>query len=91
MVPVSSRSWRRKQKSRATRLGRDSLDRALVDLAGALPGRPGARAADRRLAPQLAHPDRRADADELARRIGAEGALRRIDAVLAAGTRWSRT
>ena len=29
------------------------------------------------------HPDRRADAQELARRIGAEGALRRIDAVLA--------
>ena len=33
--------------------------------------------------PQLNHPDRRADAQELARRIGAEGALRRIDAVLA--------
>jgi DNA polymerase-3 subunit delta' len=32
--------------------------------------------------PQLLHPDRRADAVELARRIGAEGALRRIDAVL---------
>jgi DNA polymerase-3 subunit delta' len=30
----------------------------------------------------LAHPDRRADAEELARRIGPEGALRRIDAVL---------
>ena len=37
-------------------------------------------------APRLAHPDRRADALELARRIGAEGALRRIDAVLAART-----
>jgi DNA polymerase III subunit delta' len=72
----------RKQKSRATRLGRDSLDRALVDLAGlyrdalvldTAAGDP----------PQLNHPDRRADAQELARRIGAEGALRRIDAVLA--------
>ena len=53
----------KRQKSRATRLGRDSLDRALVDLAGAVPGRAGARAARRpesRL--PLAHPDRRADA-----------------------------
>ena len=33
----------RRQKSRATRLGRDSLDRALVDLAGPLPRRAGAR------------------------------------------------
>jgi DNA polymerase-3 subunit delta' len=72
----------KRQKSRATRLGRDSFDRALVDLAGlyrdalvldALDGEP----------PQLLHPDRRADAAELARRIGAEGALRRIDAILA--------
>jgi DNA polymerase-3 subunit delta' len=72
----------KRQKSRATRLGRDSLDRALVDLAGlyrdalvldAAAGDP----------PQLLHPDRRTDAAELARRIGAEGALRRIDAVLA--------
>jgi DNA polymerase-3 subunit delta' len=71
----------KRQKSRATRLGRDSLDRALVDLAGlyrdalvldAAPGDP----------PRLLHPDRRADAEELARRIGAEGALRRIDALL---------
>ena len=30
----------------------------------------------------LMHPDRRADAEELARRIGAEGAMRRIDAIL---------
>jgi DNA polymerase-3 subunit delta' len=72
----------KRQKSRATRLGRDSLDRALVDLAGlyrdalvldSAAGEP----------PLLMHPDRRADADELARRIGAEGALRRIDAILA--------
>ena len=71
----------RRQKSRATRIGRDSLDRALVDLAGlyrdalVLAAAPGG-------APQLNHPDRRADADELARRIGAEGALHRIDAIL---------
>ncbi|TYP84778.1 DNA polymerase-3 subunit delta' [Blastococcus xanthinilyticus] len=72
----------RRQKSRATRIGRDSLDRALVDLAGlyrdalVLDAAAGAP-------PQLNHPDRRADAEELARRIGAEGALRRIDAILA--------
>ncbi|MGY1710112.1 DNA polymerase III subunit delta' [Geodermatophilus sp. SYSU D00758] len=74
----------KRQKSRATRLGRDSLDRALVDLAAlyrdalvlavvrAEGGEP----------PTLAHPDRRADAEVLAARIGPEGALRRIDAVL---------
>jgi DNA polymerase-3 subunit delta' len=75
----------KRQKLRATRLGRDSLDRALVDLAGlyrdalvldAAHGDP----------PTLLHPDRRADAEELARRIGAEGALRRIDALLACRT-----
>jgi DNA polymerase-3 subunit delta' len=43
-------------------------------------------AASGELTVPLAHPDRRADATELARRIGAEGALRRIDAVLAART-----
>jgi DNA polymerase-3 subunit delta' len=71
----------RKQKSRATRLGRDSLDRALVDLAGLYRD---ALVLDAAAAqpPRLLHPDRRADAEELARRIGAEGALRRIDAVL---------
>jgi DNA polymerase-3 subunit delta' len=72
----------RKQKSRATRIGRDSLDRALVDLAAfyrdAL-----VVAASSGPAPSLNHPDRRTDAEELARRIGAEGALRRIDAILA--------
>ena len=79
----------KRQKSRATRLGRDSLDRALVDLAGLYrdalvldaqssdPAQPP---------PTLLHPDRRADAEELARRIGAEGALRRIDALLACRT-----
>jgi DNA polymerase-3 subunit delta' len=78
----------RKQKSRATRLGRDSLDRALVDLAAFY--RDALVLAAVREAggtpPPLAHPDRRADAEELAVRIGAEGALRRIDAVLACRT-----
>jgi DNA polymerase-3 subunit delta' len=72
----------RKQKSRATRLGRDSLDRALVDLAGLYRDALVLDTATGEL-PQLNHPDRRSDAQELARRIGAEGALRRIDAVLA--------
>jgi DNA polymerase-3 subunit delta' len=76
----------KRQKSRATRLGRDSFDRALVDLAGLYrdalvldagssdPAHPP---------PTLMHPDRRSDAEELARRIGAAGAVRRIDAILA--------
>jgi DNA polymerase III subunit delta' len=72
----------RKQKSRATRIGRDSLDRALVDLA-ALYRDALVLAAAGEQAPQLSHPDRRADAVDLAARIGPEGALRRIDAILA--------
>src|SRR5215203_2810421 len=72
----------RRQKSRATRLGRDSFDRALVDLAGLYRDALVLDAAGED-PPQLLHPDRRADAAELSRRIGAEGALRRIDAVLA--------
>jgi DNA polymerase-3 subunit delta' len=79
----------KRQKSRATRIGRDSLDRALVDLAAlyrdALVISAVEVPAGQPVVP-LAHPDRRADATELARRIGAEGALRRIDAVLAART-----
>ncbi|MEX5719442.1 DNA polymerase III subunit delta' [Geodermatophilus maliterrae] len=75
----------RRQKSRATRIGRDSLDRALVDLAGLYRDALVLHAAPGEALP-LDHPDRRADAEELARRIGAEGALRRIDAVLACRT-----
>jgi DNA polymerase III subunit delta' len=75
----------KRQKSRATRLGRDALDRALVDLAG-LYRDALVLAAAGSAAPPLNHPDRRADAEELARLIGAEGALRRIDAVLACRT-----
>ena len=75
----------KRQKSRATRLGRDSLDRALVDLAGLYRDALVLDAADGD-PPTLLHPDRRADAEELARRIGAEGALRRIDALLACRT-----
>jgi DNA polymerase-3 subunit delta' len=72
----------RKQKSRATRLGRDSLDRALIDLAAFYRDALVLDSAGA-YAPMLMHPDRRADTEELARRIGAEGALRRIDAILA--------
>ncbi|WP_336030181.1 DNA polymerase III subunit delta' [Geodermatophilus sp. FMUSA9-8] len=75
----------KRQKSRATRIGRDSLDRALVDLAGLYRDALVLDAAAGEMLP-LNHPDRRADAEELARRIGAEGALRRIDAVLACRT-----
>ncbi len=76
----------KKQKSRATRLGRDSLDRALVDLAALYRDALVIHTVrgDLTRVPQLAHPDRAADAVELAKKIGAEGALRRIDAVLAA-------
>jgi DNA polymerase-3 subunit delta' len=73
----------KRQKSRATRLGRDSFDRALVDLAGLYRDALVLDSAGGAEPPMLMHPDRRADADELARRIGAEGALRRIDAILA--------
>ena len=72
----------RRQKSRATRIGRDSLDRALVDLAGLYRDALVLHSSPSEQLP-LNHPDRRADAEELGRRIGAEGALRRIDAVLA--------
>ncbi|MGY1653115.1 DNA polymerase III subunit delta' [Geodermatophilus sp. SYSU D01119] len=75
----------KRQKSRATRIGRDSLDRALVDLAGLYRDALVLDAAPGEVLP-LNHPDRRADAEELGRRIGAEGALRRIDAVLACRT-----
>jgi DNA polymerase-3 subunit delta' len=71
----------KKQKSRATRLGRDSLDRALVDLAAFYRDALVLSAAGEQ-APQLSHPDRRADTVDLAARIGPEGALRRIDAIL---------
>ncbi|MBJ7452101.1 MAG: DNA polymerase III subunit delta' [Blastococcus sp.] len=71
----------KRQKSRATRIGRDSLDRALVDLAGLYRDAMVLAAAPEGELP-LNHPDRRADAVELSRRLGAEGALRRIDAIL---------
>jgi DNA polymerase-3 subunit delta' len=70
----------RKQKSRATRLQRDALDRALVDLASfyrdVLLLQAGAEV-------PAAHPDFAADVRTVARSIDQAGALRRLDEVLA--------
>ncbi|HSV67058.1 MAG TPA: DNA polymerase III subunit delta' [Mycobacteriales bacterium] len=73
----------RRQKSRATRAQRDALDRALVDLAGfyrdVLAVQFGARV-------PLAHPDFAADVRAVASALSPEGALVRLDAVLACRT-----
>jgi DNA polymerase-3 subunit delta' len=74
------RELERRQKSRATRTERDVLDRALVDLSGfyrdVLVRAFGAGTA-------LTNPDLAADIDTSAARLGADGALRRLDAILA--------
>ncbi|NUT99774.1 MAG: DNA polymerase III subunit delta' [Saccharothrix sp.] len=70
----------KRQKSRATRTQRDSLDQALVDLAAfyrdVLVTATGAQAT-------LNHPDRADDAREAARTWSRESTLRRLEAVLA--------
>jgi DNA polymerase-3 subunit delta' len=70
----------RKQKSRATRLQRDALDRALVDLASffrdVLLVQAGSPVAP-------AHPDVARDVSTVARSIDSAGALQRLDEVLA--------
>ncbi|MDX3658132.1 DNA polymerase III subunit delta' [Streptomyces sp. ID05-26A] len=70
----------KRQKSRATRTQRDSLDTALVDLAGfyrdALVTKTGSEAA-------LMHPDRSQDSRTAAAQWSSESILRRIEAVLA--------
>lgn len=70
----------RVQKARATRTLRDVLDRALVDLSGfyrdVIVYATGASAA-------ALNPDVAGDVHTAASRIGAEGALRRLDAILA--------
>ncbi|WP_041311641.1 DNA polymerase III subunit delta' [Saccharothrix espanaensis] len=70
----------KRQKSRATRTQRDSLDQALVDLAAfyrdVLVTSSGATAV-------LNHPDRAADARTAAREWTQESTLRRLEAVLA--------
>ena len=74
------RELERRQKSRATRTERDVLDRALVDLSGfyrdVLVTAMGAGSA-------LTNPDLAADIGLAAGRIGADGALIRLDAILA--------
>ena len=74
------RELEKRQKSRATRTERDVLDRALIDLSGyyrdVVTLSLGASAA-------LLNPDLRADLDDAVRRLGAAGALRRLDAILA--------
>lgn len=75
----------RRQKSRATRTGRDSLDRALIDVAGvyrdALAVRFGA--ARNGSGVTLTHPDMSDQIHDLADRVRPEGLLKSIDAVLA--------
>ncbi len=74
------RDLERRQKSRATRTERDVLDRALVDLSGFYRDVIArALAAD----VPLGNPDLANDVDTAASRFGAQGALRRLDAVLA--------
>lgn len=73
----------KRQKSRATRLQRDSLDRALVDLASyyrdVLLAQAGSPVA-------AAHPDFARDVGTVARSIDQAGALGRLDEVLACRT-----
>jgi DNA polymerase-3 subunit delta' len=75
----------RRQKSRATRTGRDALDRALIDVAGvyrdALAVRFGA--AGRGSGVVLTHPDIVDQIHDIADRVRPEGLLRSIEAVLA--------
>ncbi len=70
----------RRQKSRATRTERDVLDRALVDLSGfyrdVIARSLGSTA-------PLMNPDVERDIDVAASRLGSDGALQRLDAVLA--------
>jgi len=72
----------RRQKSRATRTGRDALDRALIDVAGMYRDALAMRFAGRGVAITLTHPDMAAEITDLATNVRPEGLLRSIDAVL---------
>ncbi|GAB2717426.1 DNA polymerase III subunit delta' [Nocardia thraciensis] len=76
----------RRQKSRATRTSRDSLDRALIDVAGlyrdALAVRFGAAKPDPAAGVTLTHPDLPDQIRDLATEVRPEGLLRSIEAVL---------
>ncbi|MGS2808135.1 DNA polymerase III subunit delta' [Nocardia sp. MW-W600-9] len=73
----------RRQKSRATRTGRDALDRALIDVAGMYRDALAMRFAGRGVAITLTHPDMADEITDLATNVRPEGLLRSIDAVLA--------
>lgn len=79
-VAGAVRELERRQKSRATRTQRDSLDRALVDLAGFYRD---VLAATLGAGVPATHPDRAADIQAAARAYPPEAALRRLEAVLA--------
>ncbi|MFF0489506.1 DNA polymerase III subunit delta' [Nocardia sp. NPDC004068] len=76
----------RRQKSRATRTGRDSLDRALIDVAGlyrdALAVKFGAARPDPTTPIPLTHPDLPDQIRDLAAEVPPENLLRAIEAVL---------
>ncbi|MEV3960780.1 DNA polymerase III subunit delta' [Nocardia sp. NPDC050193] len=72
----------RRQKSRATRTGRDALDRALLDIAGLYRDALAIAFGDP-AGITMTHPDMADRARELAERVRPEGLLRAIDAVLA--------
>ncbi|MFJ2835528.1 DNA polymerase III subunit delta' [Nocardia sp. NPDC087230] len=72
----------RRQKSRATRTGRDALDRALIDVAGMYRDALAMRFAGRGVAITLTHPDMAVEITDLATNVRPEGLLRSIDAVL---------
>ncbi|MEV0683840.1 DNA polymerase III subunit delta' [Nocardia sp. NPDC050378] len=73
----------RRQKSRATRTGRDALDRALIDVAGMYRDALALRFAGRGASITFTHPDMADEITELAASVRPEGLLRSIDAVLA--------
>lgn len=75
----------RRQKSRATRTGRDALDRALIDVAGLYRDALALRFGTDTVVPGITmnHPDMADQARDLADRVRPEGLLRSVEAVLA--------
>ncbi len=72
----------RRQKSRATRTSRDSLDRALIDVAGFYRDALAVRLSGPAGPVTLTHPDLREEIRDLATEVPPEGLLRSIEAVL---------
>ncbi|MEV0357382.1 DNA polymerase III subunit delta' [Nocardia sp. NPDC050697] len=73
----------RRQKSRATRTGRDALDRTLIDIAGVYRDALAVRFGAVRTGVALTHPDLSDPIHDLANRVSPEGLLRSVEAVLA--------